>query len=92
MLSYTASSVDTTGSSVSVALTQYATCFDALKTIIATTKNFWSVDALGIFNFRPAGSYGSHILTLGREVESLEIEENSEQIANAITVFGSFGT
>lgn len=88
LLSYTVPSIDSYWTAnVSFA---YDKCFDALKKCVDITGYWWRIGGDGVLHFHQTSST-HHKLTLGSNIESIEVEENSEKIVNKYLVDYSWG-
>lgn len=69
------------GSSLTVSFS-YEKCLDSLKKTVALTDYWWTINGTGKLYFQPKSAGTTHYLTFGKDIDSLEIEENSEKIVN----------
>lgn len=81
MVTYDTASVQTYGSNLTVSY-GYEKCLDALKKTVALTDYWWTVDGAGKLHFKPENAGTTHYLTFGKDIDSLEIEENAEKVVN----------
>ena len=89
LLSYTAgTSVEVSAGTSNVAF-NYTKLFDALKNVTGTTDWYWTIDRNGVLQFHPLTGGASpitHKLTVGKDIDRLEVEENSEKVVNKYMV------
>lgn len=81
LVTYDTGSVINYGSSLTVSYA-YEKCIDSMKKTVALTDYFWTVDGTGKLHFKPKSSTTTHYLTFGKDIDSLEIEENAEKAVN----------
>ena len=84
ILSYTGTSVEIPGGTGNVEF-NYTKCLDALKKVVDTLQWYWTIDGSGVLQFHPltgGATPTNHYFTIGRNIESLEVEEKSETIVN----------
>lgn len=84
MITYTWTSIETTGITANL-LFAYNKSIDAITTAAGVTEFSWYVDQDGVFQFHPKiwGIWQTtHIFTVWEDVNSLSVEEDSEEIVN----------
>lgn len=84
IISYDANSMEATWLASYITF-EYAKCFESANKIQATTPFWWHVDASGKFHFHPStGAIGQleHTFTVWYDVESITIEETTEDVVN----------
>jgi len=84
LISYSGSSVEVSAGTAKIDFS-HDKMFDALKKVANTTTYWWSIDNNGVLQFHPKTGGAipvTHILTVGKDIELLEAEENSERIVN----------
>lgn len=69
------------GSSLTISFS-YEKCLDSLKKTVALTDYWWTISGTGKLYFQPKSAGTTHYLTFGKDIDSIEIEENSEKIVN----------
>lgn len=73
-----------TGSTANIAFA-YDKCLDALKKVSDTLQWYWTIDGSGVLQFHPntgGATPINHYFTIGKDIDSLEVEERSENIVN----------
>jgi len=89
----TAGSIATIGSNSEIEFDKQ-TWINAIKSTFATvgTGYFWTVDREGKLNLKSDPVSATHTFTLGKDIEDLKLEQDSEKIINSVTVqYGSSG-
>jgi len=81
LYSYTAGSVQNVGITVSVDF-YYETSIEALSKVSELTESWWHIDENGLVYFLPRSWTTDHILTVGKNVNEITIEYDSENIVN----------
>jgi len=89
IVDYTASSVDSTGTVVSYDFNA-ATYRDAVEKVIELTPKdwYWRVDPDNTYYLKKKNLSADHTLSIGREVQDINIFKNSEQIVNVVLFTG----
>lgn len=90
--SYTTGSIPLYGSSINLQFKSSHTYLDALKLCFDTMWRYMHIDQNGLVTIKQKWSVKDYSLTLGREIASLDIEENGENIKNNVTVKYSSST
>lgn len=93
LISYTGSSVEASVGTGDIAFS-YDKMLEALKIVADTTTYYWFVDRSGLLQFHPKAGGATpttHFLTVSKDIELLEVEENSERIVNKYMVKYSGG-
>lgn len=94
IISYTAgTSIEALGSTAHLDF-YYESMLSALKKIIDTVDWYWRVDREGVFQFHPRSGGANpvtHILTISKDIELLDVEEDTEGIVNEYFVKYSGG-
>lgn len=85
IFSYDWASVIDYGTSVNIELWN-TDCFSAIKKIVALTNYYRYIWADGKLYFQPRPTAISHYFTNQRDVESIEVKENMENIVNSATI------
>jgi len=95
IINYTpGTSVEVTGSTANIAFA-YDKCLDALKKVADTLQWYWTIDGSGVLQFHPntgGASPVNHYFTIGKDIDSLEVEERSENIVNKYMLKYASGT
>lgn len=94
ILSYDANSIENTGVTANFTF-EYSKHNDAIKKVRDIANNWWYVDETGKVHYHPktGGIWQvTHILTSGKDIESITIEEDSENIVNKYFLTWSGGT
>lgn len=84
LITYDGSSIENFGSSTSTSFA-YAKRYDAIKNVADLTTYFWTIDGTGKLQFHPkTGGIGvlTHKVTIGKDIDKLDVEENSEKVVN----------
>ena len=79
------------GSSLTVSFA-YEKCLDSMKKTAGLTDYWWTVDGTGKLHFKPKNAGATHYLTFGKDIDSLEIEENAEKTVNEYFLDWASGT
>ena len=93
LITYNWTSVENSVASWNLAF-DYDKMIDAIKTTTETTTYWWSVDRNGLLQFHPKAWWATpttHYLTISKDIEQLEVEENSEKIVNKYMVKYNWG-
>lgn len=85
ILSYTAGSIDTYGSSITIQF-DGITCAKAIQNLVNDLNFYVYVGADGVVNFHDTPVSATHKLTYEKDVTALTVPEDREQIANKVTV------
>lgn len=93
LLSYTADSLQTVGTNVSLTFTDQRWS-DAIKKARDATSQYWwwYVDQDGLVSLKQKPSTPTHTFTIGRDVESITAPKDAEKIVNDVQVRRSGGT
>ncbi len=95
IITYTSgTSVEVTGSTANIAF-DYDKCLDALKKVADTLQWYWTIDGSGVLQFHPntgGATPVNHYFTIGKDIDSLEVEERSENIVNKYMLKYASGT
>lgn len=94
LISYTGTSTEDVGANSNISF-DYDKCLDALTKTVGTSSYWWSIYADGTMQFHPkTGAVGqvTHNVTIGKDVDSIEVEENSEKVVNSYILDYSGGT
>lgn len=94
VLSYTGTSVESTGITTNISF-DYTKCLDSLKKVSGGATYTLQIDHAGVVQYHPkTGAIGqlTHNLTIGKDVESIKIDENAEEVVNKYFLTWASGT
>lgn len=84
-LNYT-TNIDNYWSSVNQAF-NYNKCNDSINNIVNATNFWWNIRSNGELYFKLKPTTATHILTVWKDIDNLQIEQDSEKITNKSIIF-----
>lgn len=84
-LSYTASSIDTYGTSITLEFNTN-NCGDAIQNLVNGLSYYLFVWADGVVHFHPTPVSATHLLTYEKDITALTVPEDKEKVANTVQV------
>jgi hypothetical protein len=90
IITYTGGNIDTYGTNISNAFTK-RTCLESIGDITKTTDFWWYIGADGDVYFK-AKQAPTQFFTIGKDVDSIEVQEDGERIINNLIVAYTGGT
>ena len=94
IISYTGTSIESTGITANFTF-DYDKCLESIKKVAWVATNTFHVDHTGVAQYHPkTGAIGqvTHNLTAGKDIESIKIEENAEEVVNKYFLTWASGT
>ena len=89
ILSYTGSSVENTGVTTTTLSFDNTSSIEAIKLVENTGQYWWTIDANGLLQYHPKNGaiwQLSHNFTFWENIDSIDIDENIEELANRTIV------
>lgn len=94
LITYTSTSIETSGVTVNQDFS-YNKALESIKKTASATEYWWTIDGNGVLQFHPrTGAAGQihHKVDIGKQVDSLQVEENLEKLINRYILTYSAGT
>lgn len=92
LINYAGGSTQTVGTAVTVTFTDQRWIEAMTKTIsLAGTDWWWFVDQDGLFQFKAKPGAYTHTFTVGKDIDSINVQKTSETVINDIQVRGASG-
>lgn len=94
LISYTGPSIENTGITSNFSF-EYTKCLDAIKRVAEGASYLFYIGADGVLQYHPK-TWGvwevTHFLTIGKDIEEIRIDENSEEVINKYLLTWNSGT
>lgn len=94
IITYTGTSVETVGTSANTTFA-YKKRDEAILNVAGLSTYFWTIDGRGVLQFHPkTGGLGMliHNVTVGKDIDLIEVDENTERVTNRYIVDYTSGT
>src|SRR5207253_1150450 len=87
LLSYSGASVDSVGANVTKVFTDRRWNEALEDTRLLAGTGWWSkIDESGVYWLKPVPSTATHTFTIGKDIESLSVQSDSEKVVNDTAV------